>query len=341
MTVLALSAAMAALAPATPVRAQASEPPRFGLPIDCHLGGSCWLVNLVDLDSGPGVRDYACGRNAYDGHKGVDIAVRDGTAMERGVPVLAAAEGVVKAGRDGMPDQMPDKTFRETKKNLYCGNGIVIDHGGGWETQYCHMRWGSVAVKPGDKVDRGQKIGMVGHSGMAEFPHVHLSVRHRGRVIDPFLGLATPAAGLPASCGRAATALWTKAAAQALARPMTEVFNAGFAAQTPKALAIRDGLYHAKALSRRSPVLIFWAETWWVRAGDRMTVKIVGPDGAVVVEHASTLEKDQAIRMVYAGRKKPGLFWPAGTYVGTARLSRAEGGAMRHFDARREVIMRD
>ncbi len=341
LAVFGLAAAWIGTIP-VPASAQETAPPRLGLPIDCHFGVSCWLVHLVDLDSGPGIADYACGGHTYDGHKGTDIAIQDGAAMERGIPVLASAAGVVKAKRDGMEDKMPDKAFRDTKKDLYCGNGIVIDHGGGWETQYCHMRRGSVAVKPGDKVARGQKLGLVGHSGFASFPHIHLSVRHRGRPIDPFLGLATPEAGkVRTSCGTVPEALWTNAATKALVRPLTEIFNAGFAAEKPKHRAIRGGLYHAKALSRRSPVLIFWAETWWVRAGDRMQVRIAGPEGETVVEHASTLDKDQPIRMVFAGTKKPGLFWPPGTYVGTARLSRTGDGKTMNFDIRREVVIRD
>ncbi len=321
--------------------AVAAEPPKLGLPIDCHMGKSCWVVNLVDLDAGPDTRDYRCTSHTYDGHKGVDIAVRDLAAMERGVAVLASAAGVVKAMRDGMPDRVPDATFRQTKKNLYCGNGIVVSHDGGWETQYCHMRRGSVTVKRGDKVTRGQKIGLVGHSGMAEFPHVHLSVRHMGRVVDPFLGPGRTAGNSPAACGPGADALWTKAASRVLAAPMTAVFNAGFAPEQPKPRAIRKGLYQAKALSRRSPVLVFWAEAWWVHAGDRLEIRIAGPDGATIVEHANILPKQQALRMAFAGRRKPGLFWPAGSYVGTARLSRTEAGKIRHFDLRREIVMRD
>ncbi len=321
--------------------ARAEEPPSLGLPIQCHMGKNCWLVNLVDLDPGLGRRDYGCGQNTYNGHKGVDIAIRDRAAMDQGFPVVAAAPGVVKGMRDGMADRVPDKAFRETKKNLYCGNGVVIDHGGGWETQYCHLRRGSVVVKSGDKVGRAQKIGLVGNSGMADFPHVHLSVRHLGRVIDPFLGLETPADRPPAGCGATKATVWTEAAQRVLRHTTTALFNAGFAAEAPKARAIRNGLYHATALSRRSPVLVFWAESWWVRAGDRMEIKIVGPGGETIVEHANTLKKDQALRMVFAGKKKPGLFWPAGTYIGIARLSRTEAGETRHFEARRDVHMRE
>lgn len=312
----------------------------LGMPIDCEVGESCWVVNLVDIDSGPEWRDYACGKRNYDGHTGVDIAIRDLAAMQTGVPVLAAAPGVVKAVRDGMPDKMPDDDFRRRFKHLYCGNGLVVSHGDGWETQYCHLRRGSLLVEAGDRIKRGQKLGLVGHSGKAEFPHVHLAARQRGKVVDPFLGV-DGATKRKDPCGPSASALWNGAALSALTRPMTAVFNAGFAAEKPKDRAIRAGLYKAKALSRRSPVLIFWAETWWVRKGDRLELSIAGPDGAVIVKHASELPKRQARRMVFAGRKKPALFWRAGTYTGIARLTRRENGEIRQFEARRKIVLRD
>lgn len=189
------------------VKAANSPPPQLGLPIDCRIGEDCWLVNLVDLDSGPGIRDFRCKAHSYDGHKGVDIAIRDLKAMQDGVAVVAAAPGVVRAVRDGMADKMPDANFRENAKNRYCGNGLVMGHGGGWESQYCHLRRGSVRVKPGQKIRRGEELGMVGHSGMAEFPHVHFTVRRAGKVIDPFLG-GFGAAASPPRCGAGAKPLW-------------------------------------------------------------------------------------------------------------------------------------
>ncbi len=92
-----------------------------------------------------------------------------------------------------------------------CGNGVRIDHGEGWHTQYCHMRRGSIAVKEGDKIDVGVKLGEVGYSGNATFPHVHLSVSMDMQPVDPFL----PAKD--AQCGAPSRMLWTDAAKAKLA----------------------------------------------------------------------------------------------------------------------------
>ena len=65
---------------------------KLGMPIDCRLGQSCWVVNLVDLDAGPEARDYQCQSQTYDGNKGTDFAIRDLKAMQKGVRVLAAPD---------------------------------------------------------------------------------------------------------------------------------------------------------------------------------------------------------------------------------------------------------
>ena len=77
---------------------------RFSLPIECVPGENYWILNYLDHQEGPGVRDFACGPRTYDGHRGTDIALRDRAAMRAGVTVLAAAAGRVIGARDGMAD---------------------------------------------------------------------------------------------------------------------------------------------------------------------------------------------------------------------------------------------
>ena len=101
---------------------------KLGLPIDCVIGKDCWLVNLVDLDFSAGVKDYKCQADSYNGHKGIDISIRDLNIMQKGVAVLAAATGVVENIRDGMTDHGHDDARHETIKGRECGNGLVIKH---------------------------------------------------------------------------------------------------------------------------------------------------------------------------------------------------------------------
>ena len=62
----------------------------------------------------------------------------------------------------------------------------MIAHDQGWETQYCHLKQGSISVKVGDTVQVGDVLGKIGLSGRTQFPHVHVSVRHNRNHIDPF-----------------------------------------------------------------------------------------------------------------------------------------------------------
>ena len=77
----------------------------------------CIVRNFVDEDPGPGAKDWHCGRLAYDGHKGTDIRVPDGVAMDKGVQVLAAAPGTVLRLRDGMSDVSIRETGADAVKD--------------------------------------------------------------------------------------------------------------------------------------------------------------------------------------------------------------------------------
>ncbi|MCH8001578.1 MAG: M23 family metallopeptidase, partial [Proteobacteria bacterium] len=194
MRSLALSiwfAALAGVPGAFAPAAGAQTPPQLELPVDCQIGAACVVQNYVDQDPGPGARDHTCGPLSYDGHKGTDIRVAGRPEMAAGVAVLAAAPGVVRALRDGEADRAASQAGPDA------GNAVVLDHGSGWESQYSHLRQGSVAVVTGQRVAAGTRLGLIGWSGRAEFPHVEFALRHRGRAIDPFTG--APAGG---GCGR-------------------------------------------------------------------------------------------------------------------------------------------
>ena len=72
-----------------------------------------------------------------------------------------------------------------------------------------------------------------------------------------------------------------------------------------------------------SPALVLWAQAYGVRAGDRLSLRIEGPDGAILAEKAVEIDKSQAYRMTFIGRRSPTDGWPAGTYRGLVRLVRA------------------
>ncbi len=198
-------------------------------------GQNCFVQNYVDQDPSSKARDFHCGSRTYDGHTGTDIRVPDLQSQHKGVEVLAAAEGIVGAIRDGVPDISIRVGGKAAIAGIECGNGVLVNHGHGWSTQYCHMAKGSVRVKAGQHVDIGQPIGLVGMSGDTEFPHVHFAVRLDGKIVDPFAFGAAPE-----SCAGGAS-LWDKPASASLQYREGEIINFGFAAAPVDMNSIESG----------------------------------------------------------------------------------------------------
>lgn len=102
-------------------------PPELGIPIECEIGKTCFIQNYVDRDSSDGTKDYACGTETYDGHRGTDIRLVDTAAARDGVAVVAAAPGVVAATRDGVADRLiKTPEDRQAIAGKECGNGVVV-----------------------------------------------------------------------------------------------------------------------------------------------------------------------------------------------------------------------
>lgn len=97
----------------------------------------------------------------YRMHSGVDVAAPSGT------PILAPADGIVSYAnwRGGY------------------GLSVSVDHGGGVQTRFGHMS--RLAVYPGERVVRGQILGLVGSTGRSTGPHLHYEMRYNGQAIDP------------------------------------------------------------------------------------------------------------------------------------------------------------
>lgn len=278
-------------------------------PAACDLGDTCYIQQYFDHDPGPAAQDFACGPLSYQDHDGTDIALPSLAAMQAGVNVLAAAAGTVKAVRDGMPDARALGAADPAIQNRECGNGVLVDHGSGWETQYCHMKQGSVAVTVGDDVTNGFVLGQIGMSGLAQFPHLHLTVRRNGRALDPFAQTA--------SCGQTGPGLWVSGI------PYTAggLLAVGLTDGAPTYDTIKAGL-PSPDLPDTAPALVVWAYVFGGRAGDALLMEITGPEGRVIVERVA-LERIQAQLFRAVGRRLGDGHWPSGRYKGTVRLLRA------------------
>lgn len=298
------------------------EGPRFALPVDCDMGRVCVVQNYVDMDPGPEARDQTCGPLSYDGHKGVDIRVPSYVEMREGVAVLAAAPGVVKALRNDMDDISVREIGREVLQGRDAGNAVVIDHGDGWESQYSHLRKGSVVVAVGQEVEAGDKLGLIGLSGNTEFPHLHFSVRRDGKTLDPFTGLE-----VASGCGKQAESLWQEDAAELLAYRAGGLLIAGFADEAPDKDALLDGAHRETALSPDASALVFWAVAWGLRGNDREEIQLIAPDGEVIAQSTEAIPRDKAQWFRYIGRKRRGGPWPPGEYRGLYRITRPGDGS--------------
>ncbi len=97
----------------------------------------------------------------YRKHPGIDFAAKSGS------PIYATADGIVKLA----------------KYNGGYGNCVIIDHLYGFESRYGHMQ--KILVRRGQRVERGDKIGLVGKTGIATAPHLHFEVHYKGKEVNP------------------------------------------------------------------------------------------------------------------------------------------------------------
>jgi len=290
----------------------AEAPPRFALPLDCELGESCYIQNYPDtLPAKDRAADYACGPLTYDTHKGTDFALPSLRAMQAGVNVRAALAGTVLGTRDEMPDTGLDRSNPEAIAGRECGNGVVIDHGAGWVSQYCHMKRGSISVRKGDTVETGALLGEIGLSGRTEFAHLHFAVRHNGKTVDPFDPFGT------ARCAAAEATLWQETPPYAPGG----ILSAGFSTRVPGMGEIKAGDSHSETLPKAAPALVLWGYMFGVKEADTVRLRFTGPEG-FEFEHSVRLERTQAQAFRAAGKRRPQSGWPAGVYDGVIELRR-------------------
>lgn len=291
-------------------------------PIDCTLGQDCFVLLYPDRDPGPEAVDFGCGRMTYDGHQGTDFAIPDEKAMTRGVAVKAAAAGTVLRTRTNIPDRrLQDADQIAEVQGTECGNGVVIDHGQNWQTQYCHLRQDSVMVQPGDRVTKGDNLGLVGASGKASFPHVHLSVRYQDQIVDPFMG---PEA--QAGCQGPRSPLWKTA----LPYQPTGLIRAGFAPQLPELEQLWMGAFAEDTLAANSPAVVFWVHTYGMLKGDQEQLQLQDPQGKIVANLNRPVTDSQKIWTSSIGKQGTKQPLIPGRWSGRYQLIRGEQTLIDH-----------
>ncbi|NDF12678.1 MAG: M23 family metallopeptidase [Proteobacteria bacterium] len=294
----------------------------FDLPLHCSPGKDCFIQNFVDTAPGRRYNDYHCGYLSYDKHDGTDFRLPNYVAMEKGVDVVAAADGVIRATRDGVDDVNYSTIDPAKVKDIECGNGVVIDHVGGYQTQYCHLKKGSVKVLRNTKVKRGDVIGQVGLSGKTEFPHVHFAVRLNKKIIDPFTGFEPE---ITCDTNVTRTSLWSKNAAAALVYQPTALLSYGFTSVPPQAETARKGQNSEKEIPINATNIIFWVDIMGTQKGDKLTMKLVSPNGKELTVHDREFKTNSAVQFIYIGKTNKNIgLWPKGNYFGKVKLERPD-----------------
>ena len=305
-------------------RATAGGSLALGFPLECTLGVNCFVQNYVDHDPGPGYGDFHCGSMTYDGHDGTDFRLPSMEEERQGIAVLAAANGVVKRIRDGVPDALLTSATKNDVANEECGNGVVIDHGDGWQTQYCHMLQGSIAAIPGRKIKRGQPIGLVGLSGATEFPHLHMVVRHNGEVVDPF----APAL-VNGQCSEKKGAILFDDPTQNFDYLNRILLNFGFSDGPVQGDEIEAGGLSAREPDHDSNALVAYVRVMGLEKGDVQIFAIIGPDGEPIVKRVfDPLDRPKAQNALYVGWKRPKEGWKQGYYSALYSITNGDAGKL-------------
>ena len=115
----------------------------------------------LDISSGFGFRDNVFGIEAIHFHQGIDIG------GDEGDKIIATADGKVKFAGSG----------------ALSGNLIMISHNNGFDTRFAHLA--EIKVRSGQKVERGDIIGIMGDTGLSTDIHLHYEIRHNDIPIDP------------------------------------------------------------------------------------------------------------------------------------------------------------
>ncbi|MFM5917394.1 MAG: LysM peptidoglycan-binding domain-containing M23 family metallopeptidase [Novosphingobium sp.] len=131
-----------------------TDPPK-GLP-DTVAPAFAWPVQ------GKVRRAYSAPAGESQGHEGIDVLAAEGTAVR-----ASAAGTVIFAG------QGPEEY----------GLTVIVYHSGRWTTTYSYLA--KITVKEGDKVKAGERIGLVGQTGLASEPQLHFEIRRNKLALDP------------------------------------------------------------------------------------------------------------------------------------------------------------
>ncbi|MFO1003892.1 MAG: peptidoglycan DD-metalloendopeptidase family protein [Planctomycetaceae bacterium] len=250
--------------------AQATNLPQKLRSVVEGTAGVDWRVmNFADLDPRPGfLRDYRGGKFTYDtptfGHDAIDIGLADFSAADVGMPVLAAADGLVEAVNDGAFDRNKGFAYPEPPANY-----VILNLGNNWRAKYWHLRKDSVSVKVGDSIAAGDFLGWTGSSGFSTGPHVHFELTYKNHPVETMLDPAT---------------FWVTP--PQYPADYRHVIKSGFSSNVPTASEWAEQPQDIRTFKPGNR-LSFWVIAGAMMPGDTRTVRLQRPDGSLFLDQTS------------------------------------------------------
>lgn len=280
------------------------------LPAECELGKTCFMQQYPDMVAGDAVADPLCGGATYDDHSGTDLRILSMKDMERGYAVVAVSDGTVLRVRDNEQDHLVETENDRAKiAGKECGNGLVLQLKDDYQVQYCHLKKNSLAVKPGDEVKAGDRLGGVGASGLAQFPHVHITVTRNGDTLDPLTGRK-----LSEGCTstfRSAQSLFFPEVVAKLDPTKPDILAVGLAGKP----VVYDSLVHdgpPPTVSTSDNLFVTWG--WFANLKGGSVIRFVLKDDAgntLIDDSGEPIDRNKAAYSAFAGKKRP---LPPGRY---------------------------
>ncbi|HKJ18759.1 MAG TPA: M23 family metallopeptidase [Xanthomonadales bacterium] len=258
--------------------------PVLDYPLQDPLHRGIYIMNYFDQTPGAGESDYACGAShTYDGHQGTDFSVYSFRAMDKGTWVLAAAPGNVTATRFDQFDRNYETPY------VGSGNFVQITHEDGSVAYYWHLLENSTAVVQGERVERGQRLGLVGSSGASPIPHLHFEVWENGSPVDPFGGPCNNAPGAwreqPEHVGDAEFRFFDAGITDQAVALGTGTYQLNFGMRP-----LKDTPLPALQISQESQVISLWVH-FQGRGSASFQFQLINPSGTVVYDRAFPLFK--------------------------------------------------
>lgn len=241
---------------------------KFSIPIECKFGEDCFLLNQVEK--------VECAQLPFSTKDGVIFIAKHDALVRDGIKILASQDGRVKAVRSNVDDQ--DKS---TVGIAPCGNGLIITHANGYETQYCYLRKDSIKLKKGDKVKEGQELGLMGMSGNINYPALLFTLKQKNKHIDPFTNNHASK-----DCGyNSDKSLWNSEAIKAMIHSGTIITNYGFTTEEPEIAKARNGDYNIMTIAGNTNIIGYFIDLIGVYEGDLIFIEMLSPDGYKIVSY--------------------------------------------------------